>query len=123
MNLDHTQAQAQNVLDIRHDVGGVPRMQAATRDQALGIVLSIVGDKLIHRGREADHFGRYIVDLSSPVNAATIQIFQKSFRRTAILFNLIEVGALTLHQCKRMRLEEFNRFDVDVAVGDQGLGR
>ena len=50
VNFDHAQAEAQDMLDIGHDVRGVPRMQAATGDQALGIMFRIVGDKLIDRG-------------------------------------------------------------------------
>ena len=50
VDLDHANAEAKDVLDIRHDVGGVPRMQAATGDQAFGIVLRVVGDELIDLG-------------------------------------------------------------------------
>ena len=96
VNLDHAQAKAQNVLDIRHDVGGVPRMQAATGDQTFGIILRVVGDELIDGGRKADDFRRHIIDQSGPVDAATVQIFQKGFWRAAILGNFIEVGALAL---------------------------
>src|SRR5437660_6721505 len=118
MNLDHAKAEAQNVLDIRHDVGGVPRMQAAAGDQALGIVLRVVGDELIDGGSKAHHLRGNVVDQSSAVNAATVQIFKEGFGRAAILGDLIEVGALALHQFKGMRLDEFERLDVEVAVGD-----
>jgi hypothetical protein len=47
-----------------------------------------------------------------------IQIFEKGLRRAAILHDLIEIGALPLHQCERVRVVEMDRRDVDVAVGD-----
>ena len=105
MDLDHAKAEAQNVLDIRQDVGGVPRMQAATRDQSFWIVFRVVGDELIDRGCQADHFRSYVVDQGSAVNAATVQILQEGFGRAAIFNNLIEIGALALQQFKRVRLE------------------
>ena len=110
--------EAQDVLDIRHDVGGVPRMQAAAGDQALGIVLRVIGDELIDRGRQADHFRRDVVDQRGTVNAATVQIFQEGLGRAAIFGDLVEIGALALHQFQRLRLEQFDRIDVDVAVSD-----
>jgi hypothetical protein len=48
MNLDHANAETQDVLDIRHDVGSVPRMQAAAGDQTPGIVFRVVGDELVN---------------------------------------------------------------------------
>ena len=119
MDLDHAKAETQDVLDIRHDVSGVPRMQAAARDQALGIVLRVVSNKLIDRRRKAHHLGRNVVDQCSTVNAATIQILQEGFGRAAIFDDLIEIGALALDHFQRMRLDEFHWLDVDVAVGDQ----
>jgi hypothetical protein len=103
VNLDHAKAEAQDVFDIRQDVGGVPRMQAATGEQALGIVLRIIGDELVDLGRKADHFRRHVVDKSSTVNAATVQILQEGLGRAAIFDDLIEIGALALHQFKRTR--------------------
>src|SRR5208282_71378 len=120
MDLDHANAKAQDVLNIGHDVGGMPWMQAATGDQALGIVLGVIGDELVDRGCKADHFRRNVIDQGSAVNAATVQISEESLGRAAIFDNLIEIGALALHQFKRVRLEQVNGPDVDMAVGDQG---
>ena len=39
---------------------------------------------------------------------------------SAIFGNLIEVGAVAFDQVKRRWLEQFDRVDVDVAVGDHG---
>src|ERR1700730_14885757 len=119
VNLDHAEAEAQDVLDVRHNVGGVPRMQAATGDQSLGIVLRVVGDELIDRGRKPEHLRRNVVDQCGTVNAATVQILEEGLGRAAIFVNLIEIGALALDQFQRMRLDEFNRLDVDMAVSNQ----
>ncbi|MGO9347865.1 MAG: hypothetical protein ACLPZJ_15945, partial [Terriglobales bacterium] len=53
-----------------------------------------------------------------PVHTATIQIFEKSLWRLAKLHNLIEIGALALHQFESVRLVKIDRRDVDMAVGD-----
>ena len=84
----------------------------------LGSCLRVIGDELVDRGGKADHFRRNVVDQRSAVNAATVQILQESLGRAAIFDDLFEIGALALHQFKRMRLEQFDRLDMDVAVGD-----
>ena len=121
MNLDHAQTKTQDVLDIRHDVGGVPRMQAAAGDQALGIVLRVIGNELVDLGGKANHLRCDIVDERGTVDAAAIQIFEKGLRRAAILGDLIEIGALALHQLKCNRFVQIDRRNVDVAVGDHCL--
>jgi hypothetical protein len=50
MNFDHLQAEAQDVFHIGQHVRGVPRMQAAAREQSLRIFLHIVGNELVHTG-------------------------------------------------------------------------
>ncbi len=94
-------------------------MQAATGDKPLGIVLGVVGDELVDRGREPDHLRRDVVDQNSTVDAATVQISQEGLGRAAVFGDLLEIGALALHQIKRLRLKELDRLDVDVAIGDQ----
>ncbi len=109
------------VKRICHDVGGMPRMQTATGDQALGIVLRIIRNELVDLGGEADHFRRDVVDQCGAVNAATIEISEERLGRAGIFDDLIEVGAFAPHQFERLRLEEMDRPDVDVAVSDQEL--
>src|SRR5438552_18927318 len=49
-------------------------------------------------------------------------MFEKGFWRVAELGNLFKVRPLLFHYLQRVRLEHFDRLDVDVAVGDQGGG-
>src|SRR3981081_3064326 len=113
VNLYHAGAETQNMLEIRHDGGSVPRKQAATGDKAAWVVLRVVGDELIDRGRKAEHLRRNVVDQCGTVNAATVQILEEGLRRAAIFRDLIEIGALVLDQFQRMRLDEFDRLDVN----------
>ncbi len=50
MNLDHGDPQSQELLDICQNIGGVPRVQAAARDQ-LSDFLDVFGDELVHGWR------------------------------------------------------------------------
>jgi hypothetical protein len=121
VNFDHTDPKPQDVLDIRHDVGGVAWVQASTRDQPLGIILRIVRDESIDGGRQADHVGRHVVDQRSPIDSITVEIFQKRPGRAAVLSDLIKVSAFALDQCERFRLEHLDGLDVNVAVSNQSF--
>ena len=54
-------------------------MHAAHRDQPLGIFLHVIGDELVDRRGEADHFGRDIVDQHRAIDADGVQMLQKAF--------------------------------------------
>ena len=41
-------AKAEKLLHVSHDVRRVPRMQAATGEQALGIFFGVLGDELVY---------------------------------------------------------------------------
>ena len=74
MNLDHPNAEAKQLLHVGHDIGGVPRMQAAAGEQALGILFHVVGDELIHAGGEADDFGGNVVDQHGAIDAGFVEM-------------------------------------------------
>src|SRR3984893_8065141 len=118
MNFDYADAEPQNLLGVGHDVGGVPRMQAAAEQQSLGIRLYIVGNELGHPVGEANHFGCNVVDQGCTVDAAGVEVLQECLGRATEFRNLIEVGPLPFHQFQRLGLEHLDRLDVDVAVGD-----
>jgi hypothetical protein len=119
VNLDHAQAEAQDVGDVRHDVGGVAGMKAAAGDQAFGIVAGVVGDELVDFGTESDDFGSDIVDEGGAVDSAAVEIIEEGLGRAAIFFDVAQVGAVALNEFERLRFEARDRIDVDVAVGDQ----
>ena len=48
MNFNHANAKAEKLLHVSHDVRRVPRMQAATGEQALGIFFGVLGDELVY---------------------------------------------------------------------------
>jgi hypothetical protein len=58
MDLDHAQAEANDLLDVGHHILGVLGMQAATGDEPLGIGAGILGRDLVHPGRIAGDLGR-----------------------------------------------------------------
>jgi hypothetical protein len=69
-------------------------------------------------GVKADHLRRHVVDQHRPIDPDLIQMLEKRLRRAAVLRNPVEVLARFLHQRQRFRLEQFDRLDVNVAVGD-----
>jgi len=123
MNLDHPDAKPQNLVDVGQDVGGMSRVQTAAGEKTPGIFPGVVGDKLIYSGGEPDDFRRDIVDEHRAIDASFIQVIQEGMGRTAELRDLIEVGPLSLHQFKRVRLEHLKRLDVNVAISDQAALR
>ena len=122
MDFDHTNAKSQDLLHIRQDVRGVPRVQASAGNQALRIFLGVVGDKLIYACGKPNHFRRDIVNEHRPVDTGPIKIFQESFRGAAELGDFLEIGSLLFHQLQRLRLEHLHGLDMNVAVGDQVRG-
>src|ERR1035441_9826866 len=84
VDLDHTNAETQNALDIGHDIRGVARMQAAAGEQSFWIVLRVIGDKLVDRRSESDYFGRNVVDKCGAIYAAAVKIIQERMGRAAI---------------------------------------
>src|SRR5258707_11791162 len=97
------------------------RMQAATGEQPLRILLYIVSDELIHAVREADDFWSHIVNEHGAVDAAGVQVVQKLLRRTAEFHNLLEVLAPLLHQLQRMGFEHLHWLDMNVAIRDHSM--
>jgi hypothetical protein len=98
----------------------VARVKASTGNQTPGIVLGIVGNKLVDFGTEADDFGSNVVDQGGAIDAAVVEVIEEGPRRAAILLDLVQIGAVALDQFERLRLEAGDRIDVNVAVGDQG---
>src|SRR5579864_6784648 len=123
MNFDHPDLEPQKLLDIGHDIGCVPRMQTATRDQPLGIGLYVIRDELVDFGCESDDLGGDVIDQRSTIETHTIHVFQEGFRGTAILFNLGKVRPLRPHQLERGGLEHFDGRNMDVTVSDHAGGR
>jgi hypothetical protein len=119
VNLDHSNAQPEQLLYVSQDVGGVPGMQAAAGKQPLGVCFDVVDDELIHARGEADDLGRDVVDEHRPLHSRMVEVLKESFRGSAELDDLIKVRPVLLHEFQRVRLEHLNRLDVDVAVGDQ----
>ena len=119
MNLDHPDAQPQNLLHVRHYVGRMPRMQTPAGDQPLRICLNIIGHELIHAMGKANHLRGNIVDEHRSVDAANVKVVQEYLGRTAKFNNLIEVRPLLFHQLQRLGLEHLDGLDVYVAVGNQ----
>lgn len=64
-------------------------MEAATGNQALGIVPGIVGDELVDFGTESDDFGSDVVDQGGAIDAAAVEIVKESFRRAAIFCDVM----------------------------------
>src|ERR1700686_4103561 len=93
-------------------------MQTAAGEQALRILLHIVGDELVHSVGEPDHLRSNIVDEHGTVDAAGVEELEKSLGRSAKLDDLVEVWTLLFHQFQRMGLEHFHGLDVNVAVGN-----
>src|SRR5271169_935068 len=118
MNFDHPDAKPENLFDIGEHVRGVTRVQTAAGEQSPGVSLHIIGNELIHTIGETDDLGRDVIDEHGTVNAAGIQILQKSAGRAAAFGNLLKVWSLFLHQLQRLGLEHFHGLNVDVAVGN-----
>src|SRR5438270_11355095 len=98
MNFDHPDFVSQKLLDIGKDVGGVPRMQTAARDQPPGIGLYVIRDELVDFGCESYDLGGNVIVQQGTMETHTIHVFQESFRGMAILFNLGKVRAVGPHQ-------------------------
>ena len=79
VDLDHLNAEPQDLLHIGENVGSVPRMQAAAGKQARRIFLHIVGDELIHAAGEADHFRGNVVDEHGAIDAARVEKLEERF--------------------------------------------
>src|SRR6185369_13772657 len=94
MDLDHTYFQPQNLLDVRHDVGGVPGMKASTRNQTSRLSPGVVGNPLVDLGAKANYFRCDVIDQHRPADAACIKIFQESLRRVTEFRDLIEIRTL-----------------------------
>ena len=94
-------------------------MQAAAGEQAPGILFYVVRNELVYAGSEADDLGSYVVDQHRPIDPGFIEVLQKGFGGAAELGNFVVVRALLLHQFEGLRLEHFQRLNVDVAVCDQ----
>ena len=72
-------------------------------------------------GREAGDIGRGHVDQHCTIQPDLVHVFQKRFGRTGELQDPIKIGLLLLHQFEGRRAQqEFERLDMNVAVGDQG---
>jgi hypothetical protein len=119
MDLNQPDPEPHQVLDIGHDVRGVPWMQRPARDQPPPIFLHVIGDELVHAGRESDHLRRHVVDEHRAIDPRLVQVMKEGARRPAELLDLRELRPLGLHQAQRLRLEHLQRLNVDVAVGDQ----
>jgi hypothetical protein len=96
-------------------------MQTAAREQPLGILLDVVSDELVHSGSESDDLGSHVIDEHCPIDSGLIEMLEKGFGRAAELGDFTEVRALLLYQFKSVRLEHFQRLNVDVAVCDQAV--
>src|SRR5882757_1073026 len=113
MDFDHADPQPQNLFHISQNICGVPRMQAAAREQSFRIFLHVVDDELIYAVREADHFGRDVVDEDSTVDATGVQVFQKLLRGPAEFYDLLKVWPSSLYEFERMRFEHLQRLDMN----------
>ena len=89
----------------------------------MGILLGVVGDELVHTRGEADDFGSDVVDQNGAINSCSIKMLEECFRRATEFGNLIEVGALFLHQLESLWLEHLEGLNMDVAVGNHVVGR
>src|ERR1700728_4581259 len=96
----------------------MPRVQAAAREQPLWIFPNIIRDELIDAIGKADYLRRNVVDERRAVDAASVQMFQKCFRRATELGNLREVRPLLFHEFQRLGLKHLQRRELDVAVCD-----
>ena len=92
-----------DLLHVGQHVLRVPRMHAAARNQPLRIFLHVVRDPLVDLGREADHFGRDIVDEHRAIDADLVQVLEKRLRRLAEPLDLVEVLALTSSSAPALR--------------------
>ena len=97
MNFDHADLESQKLIQIGFDIGGVPRVEAAAREQTLRIFLHIISDELVYSSGKADHLGRDVIDEGSAVYPGCVEMFQESFGRPAEFFDLIEIRALPFH--------------------------
>ena len=118
VDLDHLQPQLQNLLDVRENVGSMPRVQAPTGKQAVRIFFHVIGNKLVHAAGEPDDLRGHVVDEHGTVNSAAVHVLQKRSRGPAELLNLLEIRPILFHEFQRMRLEHLHRLDVNVAIGD-----
>ena len=109
------------MFHVRHNVGSVTGMEAAAGDEPPGILFGVIGDELVDAVGESDDFRSNVVDEHGTVDAGGVHVFEEGFGITAKLGDFVVVGALLLHEFKRMRLEHFERLDVDVAVGNHSL--
>src|SRR5260370_18583403 len=119
VDFDHPDAEAHNLLHICENVGRVPRMQAATRNQALRTFFDIVGDELIDFSCEPHDLRSNIIDEHSTADTDGIQVLEKVFGRTAELNHLIEVRTFLFKSLERPGFEHLQGLNVDVAVGNQ----
>src|ERR1700747_541944 len=107
MNLDHADLEPQNLLDIRKNIGRMPWMQTATRDQAPGILFNIASNELVHLGGEANPLRRYIVDQYCAVHSCCIQVVEKRLWRATKLGDLLKVLAAFFDQFQGGAVEHF----------------
>lgn len=96
-------------------------MQASARDKTARVFFDVIGNVLVHAVGESDDFRSHVVDENSAIDASGIEVVEKGFGGATEFGNLVKVRALPLHEFQSVRLEHFERLDVDVAVGDQGL--
>lgn len=84
-------------------------------------MLGVIGDELVDCIGESDHLRGDVIDERCAVDAATVEIFQKGAGRAAIFDDLFKIVALAAHEFERLGLEQIDRRDVDVAVGDHAV--
>ena len=98
-------------------------MQAATWDQPLGILLGVVCGHGVESSREAGDIGRGRIDQHCTIQPNLVHVFQKGFGGAGKLQYPIEIGPMLFHQLEgRWVKQEFERLNMNVAVGDQGTG-
>jgi hypothetical protein len=89
-------------------------------DQAARIFFAVCGDERVDFIGEADDLRRHVVDEHGAVHPGSVEVLEKRRGAAGELGDLLEVGALLLHQLQRRGLEQLKGLNVDVTVGDQG---
>jgi hypothetical protein len=69
-------------------------MEAFAGEKVPWIFAGVVGDKLVHPGREADDFRGDVVNEDGPIDSGFVQMFEKRLRRAAKFGDLVEVRPL-----------------------------
>ncbi len=77
MDLDHPNAEADELVHVSLNVRCMPWMYATARNQPPRILFAVIGDPLVHFSGETHDFRRNIINEDGALNPDRIQILEQ----------------------------------------------